>query len=89
MKSLTLSRFDDQGDGAYTVGFDAVFDDGQTRHAVTTVYAANLPNTKRETIVNAARDEIWRGLWMEEQLAGGPPAPPEVTMPPKEADSAP
>lgn len=84
MKSLTLARFDDQGDGAYTVGFDAVFDNGQKRHPVTTVYASALPNTEKETIVNAARDEIWRGLWLEEQISGGPPAPPEVAIPPAE-----
>lgn len=88
MKSLTLARFDDQGDGSYTVGFDAVFDDGQKRHTVTTVHASKLPNTEQETIVNAARDEIWRGLWMEEQLAKGPPAPPKVTIPPPVKEDA-
>lgn len=78
MKSLTLARFDDQGDGAYTVGFDAVFDSGRKRHAVTTVYAEDLADTEKETVVNAARDEVWPGLWREERLAGEMPEPPKV-----------
>jgi hypothetical protein len=84
MKSLTLARFDPdppENPDCWHVGFDAVFDNGQRRHSVTTVYAGELASPEKDAIVTAARDKIWQGLWLEEQINRGAPPPPDVKIP--------
>lgn len=68
---MKLARFDEQlSGGAWDVGFDVTLDGGRRIYSVTTVYAEALPDTERQTIIAAARDELLPGL----RLQNAPPA---------------